>query len=462
MFMYRSIKSIVLFAFFLRIALPLAAILLHNDKSIFYSPDTLTYLKPAEEIINTGHFSTDGSPEIVRTPGYPLFLILGLLTKNSEITIIFLQIIISCTTVYLIYRISLLLFEKERIALFSAALYAIEPLSILYASKILTETLFTFFIVLFLYFYLKYNKNPHFIRIILSALFLAISVYIRPVSFYIPPYLFVAIGLWSLFNRESSKKLVIHSLFLCLISLGLVGIWIVRNNSAADYSGISSISDINLYFYQGASVIATEKKIDFYELQDQMGFGNSSVYYQNHPEQQNWSAGERFRYMRQEGLKAIFQNPITYTKIHLKGIFRILFDPGATDYLKILKKYQKSGGLLGRIVDKGLINTILLLFTENPLLIWSNVFLVFFLVFYYCLAIIPVIFGKIKLGHLSFFLITLISLYFIIISGGAVSLSRFRHPVMPMICIFGGAGWYWVISWLKDRNLELSSTVRRA
>jgi len=45
--------------------------------------------------------------------------------ENVKLVTIFLQIILSCFTVYFIYKISLTLFNNEQIALVSALLYTI-------------------------------------------------------------------------------------------------------------------------------------------------------------------------------------------------------------------------------------------------------------------------------------------------------------------------------------------------
>lgn len=72
---------------------------------LFHEPDTISYLIPTLELFHSGKFMSDGEPELFRTPGYSLFLMPGLLFGNLDVTII-LQIILSCLTVYFIYKIS--------------------------------------------------------------------------------------------------------------------------------------------------------------------------------------------------------------------------------------------------------------------------------------------------------------------------------------------------------------------
>src|SRR6266852_7004003 len=130
-------------ALFVRSFIPIVVHLYSRDITIFHAPDTASYVEPARQLIAHGRFfASDGTPEIIRTPGYPMLLILGLSLDRLELVTIALQILISCFTVYLVYRTADLLFETEGIALLAAALYAVEPLSILYTSILITETLF--------------------------------------------------------------------------------------------------------------------------------------------------------------------------------------------------------------------------------------------------------------------------------------------------------------------------------
>jgi 4-amino-4-deoxy-L-arabinose transferase-like glycosyltransferase len=71
-----------------------------------------------------------------------LLLTVGLLLGRLEVATITLQILLSCLTVFMIYRTALLLFEPQRTAIIAAVLYALDPFSILFASLIAPETVF--------------------------------------------------------------------------------------------------------------------------------------------------------------------------------------------------------------------------------------------------------------------------------------------------------------------------------
>jgi hypothetical protein len=59
-------------ALLLRALLPILGYCYTRDVSIFYTPDTASYVAPARELVVHHRFFSDGSPELIRTPGYPL------------------------------------------------------------------------------------------------------------------------------------------------------------------------------------------------------------------------------------------------------------------------------------------------------------------------------------------------------------------------------------------------------
>ena len=74
----KALLAILAGAFTLRMGLFLSAWLISGDFSVFYEGDSMSYLQPAKEMIESGTFSVAGHPELFRTPGYPLMLVPGL------------------------------------------------------------------------------------------------------------------------------------------------------------------------------------------------------------------------------------------------------------------------------------------------------------------------------------------------------------------------------------------------
>jgi Gpi18-like mannosyltransferase len=98
-------------------------------------------------------------PKYFEHSGYPMLLVLGLLLNRFELITITLQVLISCFTVYPVYRTADLLFETEGVAVLAAALYAVEPPSILYTSILVTEALFVTVVMVSVYYLMKYLRQ---------------------------------------------------------------------------------------------------------------------------------------------------------------------------------------------------------------------------------------------------------------------------------------------------------------
>jgi len=409
------------------------------DPRVHHSPDTKAYVALAEELHASARFQRGGEPEIVRTPGYPLLLLPGIALGKLEATTVALQIVLSCLTVYLVYRICLALFGRTAVALLGAALYALEPLSIIYSSILLTETLFTFTTALFLYCLVGYLKGGGPLGLVVAAVALAASAYVRPVSYFLP--LVVGLGLLvrAAFTRPIRRRLFVHAGVFFAVAMGLVAAWQVRNAALTGYGGFSAIADANLYFYQAASVLAADEDSSYYEMQKRMGYRDEEVYLREHPEQANWTRAQRYRHMGRKGREILIRHPMTYAKIHVKGMARALLDPGAFEYLKLFKAYPQSGGLLGVVVDKGVVSAARTLYDEQPRVFWSNLGLGVVLGVYLLFGAISLFFRSVR-KHTGAVACALVALYFLVLSGGPHALGRFRHPIMPVICILAAAG----------------------
>ena len=162
--MLPRLRYIILLALALRVAFPVLILGLSQDINVFYDNDTIEYIEPARGLITSGQFATKGVPEIERTPGYPLLLIPGIILGHIELVTIALQIVLSCFSVFIIYKIGILLFDTHEIAVLCAALLAVEPLSIMYAGRLYSETLYATVLLIFLYFLIRYLKSGASVR----------------------------------------------------------------------------------------------------------------------------------------------------------------------------------------------------------------------------------------------------------------------------------------------------------
>jgi len=427
---------ILLPAFALRGILPLAAFLITRDYAVFHSPDTASFLLLARGLLFNHNFAINQIPELFRVPGYPLFLIPGIAAGHPELITILLQILVSCFSVYLIFRISRLIFNSDAIARSAAFLYAIEPLSVVYAAKLLSETLFTAIMLLFVFYFLRYLREQNLKCLIISALTLAGAIYVRPVGFFLPVMMTLVLGGWTAAVMRRNKRLLIHAIIFLLISFGLTGAWELRNKTLTGYPGFSASGESLLYFYHAAAVRAQAEGGSFFTTQKQMGWYDPEIYLQQHPEQRAWSAARRYNAMAKEALDIIVNHPREYLNVYAKGVFRTIFDPGAAEYLRLFKLYPEPAADPGQ---RGIRKALAGFMGNAPALFRANVPLLLLVMVYYVLVVFAMA-GNRALPFMPVVIVWCLIGYFLLVSGGVSGSCRFRHPIMPLLCVMAGYG----------------------
>ncbi|MDA0336583.1 MAG: glycosyltransferase family 39 protein [bacterium] len=439
----RVALTIAAAAIVLRIALAAAAVSTQGIETL-HAPDSPGYLEPAWEMLHTATFSRAGEPDIVRTPGYPLLLLPGLLIDHLEAWTVLLQALLAGTTVLAVYGLALELFHR-RAAVAAAALYALEPLSVLYAARVLSETLFTACLTwgLLLLARLAGRRDDPFQDLRVTAAcaggLLSMAALVRPVAYPIA----LAAGLsaaWFALRRSAPPATRWRPvLLLTATALVPVLLWQARNAVVADYGGLAAIVDVNSYFYQGASTDAAVQGVPFYQQQAELGYHDVEIYLARNPEQRSWSPARRFDYMGSTGLARVLAHPWVYLGIHLRGMARVAVDPGGVEYLRLFGAYPTHGGLLGRVVDQGLWATLLQVFHERPGLLLTETLFGGFLAAIYLLVARGAILATPR-SRRAWILCVVVAGFLWFASGGPQSLSRFRHPIMPLLCTLAGAG----------------------
>jgi hypothetical protein len=434
-------------ALLLRAMLPTLGYCYTHDVTVFYTPDTASYIVPTRELVVHHQFFSDGSPEIIRTPGYPLLLTVGLLLGRLELASITLQILLSCFTVFMVYRTAGLLFESEEIAIIAAGLYAIDPLSLLFASLLAAETLFTAVVMVGVYYLAKYLRRQSLGDLLVSAGALAASVYVRPIGYFLPMIVAPGLAAWALVtHRQNKLRFLAHPCAFIIVSITLTGLWQLRDKLETGYSGFSAIATDNLYFISAGSVLAAKQHIPYYEMRDRLGYQDHRVYLQDHPEQKTWTVAHRVKYLSETAEHILLGSPFTYARIYFDGVLRATFDPVSTEFLRFFNLYPKQGELLTIAVDKGVITTVEALLA-SPLLFWSIAVMLPLQIMYLSCACITLCSRTIL--DPAIFAVMFIAGYYMAIAGGPGDWGRFRHPAMPIICMLAGYGLHLVLAWRR-------------
>lgn len=379
-------------------------------------------------------------PEIFRPPGYPIFLIPGLLFGKPELFTIACQIILSCLTVFLVYKIALGLFERSDAAVLSAALYALEPLSIVYTSLMMAETLFAFLMMLAIYCLFQYLNEGSFNNPGIAGFVLCAAVYVRPVAYFLPAIIVIVIVAVLVFRKEINKKLLIHLGIFLLFSLIPVFTWQVRNKIEAGYPGFSATTD-EFMFLSGQSVLAKLQGIPVTEQKKRSGWSHwesPNRYYSQHPEHLSLDPATILRHRRNEGLRLILDNPWQYVQAHARGMLLMAGLTGLGTWLVMFKAENPDSAFRVKLRDPSSFGFISDFFRSAGIIVWGNLFLGLVLLMHWFFASCTLSARNVR-SKLEVILLIIIGAYFLI-APGAWAESRYRHPVMPIVCVLAGYG----------------------
>ena len=436
---------ILLLALVLRLILPIASWTINHDLELFWAIDTISYLEPAKSFIHSGIFAdASGNPELNRPPGYPLILIPGIILNRLEVVTIALQIILSCATVLLVFCIGRIVFESTESALFGALLYAVEPLSIYYCSLLLSETLFTFLLILAIYLLLAWVRSGSVSYMVAAAFTMASSTYVRPISYYVPLLLALSLAVVVISKRYSLRSL--HIVLFLLISVTALFIWQARNFIQTGYSGFSSQQDISLYYYQAGAVLAAKNKIPLGQQVEQLGEDWAA----KQANGLNLSPLEELRWKRNEAINIILGHPLVFLTAQTRGIAQTFFGTSIAAYWKLLMgdRPPTDQGLLGRMTQPSKLHKIASLPSSALNYIFWECFDFTLLLSFYSLALLGIL--NCKTNHILVFLILVVTVYFVFFSS-VQGYSRFRLPIMPFVAVLAGHGLTQLKEKLKER-----------
>jgi 4-amino-4-deoxy-L-arabinose transferase-like glycosyltransferase len=409
------VAAVMIVAVVFRLALAVGVMSYSRDPAVFSSPDTSTYLAPVPSLAKSA-YRVDREPELLRPPGYPLLLVPGVLLGEVELVTIALQILLSAATAAMVYELARSLSASSRIGFWAALLYALEPLSILFSVKLLSETLFTSLLVLGLLALCRHVRQSSRLWLVVAAVAFAACAYVRPIGYFLPlvicPFLLVGP------DGRLSRRRTGDAALLALVTGLLLGAWQLRNYVEARYPRFSSAEDINLWM-NSLAVLAKEDETDFVTKKVQVG-GGPLGYWRRHPEELQLPMKDRLAHLRNDAIATISRRPLLYLGIHLTGSLRTLLLPGSSQAMLLFAR--------GDDPDD-----------DGPDWLPLTVGLLAALLPVYFFAVAGAIFmARTRLWPVL--LLLGVVAYFVLLSGGPLAASRFRVPVIPIFCTLAGVG----------------------
>lgn len=417
----RKLFLLVVLSFLFRLVL-----LFLSDLEARILPDSSSYFELAKSLAANGEYMRGGKPELFRNPGYPLYLSFFMrMFEDWMLWAMVGQCLLASLSVLLsgLSVINLLgSGEKaKKTALLAGLLLALSPLELAYDLRFLSESLFSFMFLLFLYIWTKDVCDREF-RPRMSfraALALALATYVRTIA--LPIALIPFVGY--LFKKQFLKACVFLVFFVAMIAP-----WFFRNELMAGYRGFSTSGPHNLYTYNAASLVAEKEGVAFLRVKEK--FEADLAAFPNE--------AEAYTFAGEQGRKIILDAPFLYAKLHLVSCIRN-FLPATGDFLTLFGLQVGEAGTLGIMESEGVLPAIKAYFGGRAWVAILFVPGVLFLLFQYICAARGVTDIRKQSQAWVLGVIVLMLLAFLFLPGAA-SHPRFRFPANPLICIFSAMG----------------------
>lgn len=360
------------------------------EQTEIYNPiraDAAQYVTYGYNLYSHGIFSKElspsPSPDSYRSPGYPLLIALSFMLggKHFYPVVIYLQIMLSVLSVPLTFLIGTRFLSRSW-AIFAAIFVAISPHLVSMTSYLLTETTFSFVLLLAGYLFILSLEKKHLFYFVLAGLIFGLAYLVNETAFFLP-FLLAAFAIVTNKKENIAKKILINLSVYLIIFLLFPATWTWRNHNLSSEAAQGSSRAISTMSH-GAypDFIYKDKKFQYFPYREdpmQTLFGStfenfSKILFERFKERPfryiSWYVFEKPYYLWSwnilQGQGDIYVYPVKsslYTTNNIANVLRI--------FMKILHPF---------IVLAAFIGIIVFLYGKN---MEKHVFLPFVIIVYY-------------------------------------------------------------------------------
>lgn len=431
----RQLHILLLAAAVIRFAL-LAVAWSHPERML--TPDSTDYLRLTGSLHAGEGFEREGRPEIFRTPGYPVFLLVAALFRSlGPGGVAAVQVLADVLLVYLTYLLASLVADR-RSAVWAAAFQAVSVVSIVSSLRILSDGLYAVLFVLALCLLVLHLKAGGRWSLLSAAGVMGVACYVRPVGLVMAALMTAAL-------LARPKRWRRAGAFAGVV-LALVLPWVMRNGMVARYWGFSSFATDSMYFYavpqleadrtgQDAAALRARRKV---VAGPPWGVGDPTP-------PPGPAARERARDARRE----ILAHPASYAWLHLRGCVGVYL-PGAPGLLELAGLTEGQRGTHDVLQREGLGAAARHYFGGSAEAIAMAVPLVLILALkYLAVAVCVVTRARRGLPVEIWLLVAVVAVGTFL--PGPFGLPRYRVPLAPILSIAAGCGAVWLSSRLRRK-----------
>lgn len=408
----------------------------------FYTPDSFGYDQLAVNLLEHGVFSSQQQPpfdpDFKRTPGYPAMIAaIYAVAGHAPAAVVFVQVLLGALMSLLVLVLARMLGLPRQAGLIAATLVAVEPVSIMATSQLLTETLYTFALMAAVALLAAWRLDGRYLWILLASVLVGYGALVRPIGQFLPIVL-APVVLAVAWRRGMRPAAVSLFLFLA-VSLGITYSWAYHNSQLGGGWTLSTVSDINLVYYRAREVLASSEGLGqeqaLQEMERRVAAASATM--------------SRTDAERQQALSVFRNHPAATGAMLAKGAARIFVDPGLTAACTLLDREtlatecfsgeasMNESGLAGKVIER--LSTMSAV--QLGVLAWS---LILSAVLYFT-SLIGLIHLVKERRWFALAVLLVPAAYLVLLSSGSEAYSRFRIPIIPQLAILAPVGMSYVL-----------------
>ncbi len=444
-FANRLKRSIPLAIALIAIAIRLAP-LLRSDLSFAFRPDdSFEYLQLAAGMRQGCGFARliDGScqpAEILRTPGYPLFLA----AFGGRVRWALATQAIAGGVVCLLVAGWVASRWNFSAAIAAELIIAFDLPSIVMSSEVMSEALFQFAIAVALAFPLLASTRPRIAApaAVLAGVVAGFAVLIRPIGIILPVLLPVP---FLMAHRLDRRQRLMTGAMAFAIPAVIVGGWSARNYHIARYPGLSTVGAINMYYYRAADIVARREGILLAATRASFG-ARLGVPYERIYEARVQSP-ELVRRMDRMGLRVVEAHPLDTAAMTLQACVYLALSPIRSPLAAMVGTAGVSAGdgLNAGALSAGRVRATLQTMLRSPMLsalVLFEALLTLLMWIGVVEALIRCARMRSKEYRLWVLYLTIAGVVLMVLAAGGEADVRFRAPVVPLLAMVAAIGWF--------------------
>ena len=392
----------------------------------FWRPDTMTYLEPAQALLEGKFFGTGRAPGYILLAAFCKWLSAG----HYLFLLALAGVFMGTLTILPIYAGAKELAGRD-CGLLAAALWGLNLTALANGPMLLSDTFFALFAACQFAFFIRFFRRKKSMDFLLCVLFAAVGTLIRPINL---PWLAPALVMLWMLPKVSVKTKALNSLGAILITAVVLLPWMARNAA----SGAPWCIDTNtgaMVHQNGAMILAEARGTSYEDEKNKIRREYDTLFQdkQRFPDEKSKEAWKMTRLR-----KIIAAHPLIALKQHFNWHNILL--PDAPTFFEICGLTKSDRGTMNVLVKKGFFAAVdhyfegrihlpLLLF---PLLCVTGITYLgtlLFLVWSLCHFRRRWYFWLLFLGLAEFYLFL----------PGPICAPRYQLPALPLFCAFAGA-----------------------